>query len=190
MSGMDSAPPLSIVPICDDAVTSITPDRAKFEQGGTAVLIGGTLAGGRGVTGAAARGIRGAAAKAPAAAATGLRSLLGRLRGDTAAKGTTRTVTMGRNMGERVIPYAEKRGYDWYRGTPGWVPRKTLERISPATLQRTDLWFNKRWIRREMRRGSDIVDIGEPAGYARSPFYEMERSQVSGYPRYRQDPQP
>jgi RHS repeat-associated protein len=106
------------------------------------------------------------------------------------AKGTTRTVTMGRNMGERVIPYAEKHGYDWYRGTPGWVPRKTLERISPATLQRTDLWFNKRWIRREMRRESDIVDIGEPAGYPRSPFYEMERREVSGYPSYRQDPQP
>jgi hypothetical protein len=107
-----------------------------------------------------------------------------------AAKGTTRTVTMGRNMGERVVPYAEKHGYDWYRGTSRWVPRKTLERISPATLQRIDLWFNRRWIRREMRRGSDIVDIGEPAGYPRSAFYEMERREVSGYPRYRQDPQP
>jgi hypothetical protein len=70
------------------------------------------------------------------------------------------------------------------------VPRKTLERISPATLQRTDLWSNKRWIRREMRRESDIVDIGEPAGYPMSPFYEMERHEVSGYPRYREDPQP
>lgn len=57
-------------------------------------------------------------------------------------------------------------------------------------LERTDLWFNQRWIRGEMRGGSRIVDIGEPAGYPPSVFYNMERQQVSGYWNYVQDIQP
>lgn len=43
---------------------------------------------------------------------------------------------------------------------------------------------------REMRRESEVVDIGEPPGIPSSPFYEMERQATRGYPKYRQDPQP
>lgn len=57
-------------------------------------------------------------------------------------------------------------------------------------MQRLDLWFNKRWIQKEMRRESEIRDIGEPFGMPPSRFYEMERRTTSGYPKYRQDPQP
>ena len=35
-----------------------------------------------------------------------------------AAGAASRTVVMGRNMAGRVIPYAEKNGYDYYAGTP------------------------------------------------------------------------
>jgi len=84
-----------------------------------------------------------------------------------------------------VIPYAEKNGY--YKGTPKWVPRNTIERFSSSALEKTDLWFNKRRINGEMRRGSRIFDIGEPPGYRPSSFYDMERQQVSGYWNYFED---
>ena len=106
------------------------------------------------------------------------------------AANSGRTVAMGRNMADRVIPYAQKNGYDWYKGTPGWVPRGAIEKVSPRALERTDLWFNKRWIKGEMRNGSRIMDIGEPPGYPPSTFYNMERQQVSGYWNYFQDFQP
>lgn len=107
-----------------------------------------------------------------------------------AANTAERTVAMGRNMTDRVIPYAAKNGYDWYGGTPSWVPRSGIEGISPRALERTDLWFNQRWIRGEMGGGSRIVDIGEPAGYPPSGFYDMERQQVSGFWNYVKDIQP
>lgn len=101
------------------------------------------------------------------------------------------TVAIGRNMGQRVIPYAERNGYGYYKGTPEWVPRKTIARMaSPATLDKVDLLFNKRWINSQMRQGNRIVDIGEPPGYPPSDFYNMELNQVRGYGNYSQDIQP
>jgi len=97
---------------------------------------------------------------------------------------------MERNMGERVIPYADAHGYDSYSGSPRSVPRQAIERISPDQLERIDLAFNKRWIRDKIRVGSQIVDIGEPPGYRPSRFYEMELREVDGYPNYDQDIQP
>ncbi len=88
---------------------------------------------------------------------------------------------MGRNMTECVIPYAEKNGADFYKGTPKWVPFRN---------EKVDLLFNKRWIKGEMCGGSRIIDIGEPAGYRPSAFYDTERAQVDGYWNYFQDFQP
>jgi hypothetical protein len=110
--------------------------------------------------------------------------------GRAAATSSERTVAMGRSMADRVIPYAEKKGYNLYKGTPKWFPRTAVEKVSPRALEKTDLWFNKRWINGEMRNGSRIVDIGEPSGYPPSVFYNMERDQVSGYWNYVQDVQP
>lgn len=106
-----------------------------------------------------------------------------------AAGGAERTVVMGRNMGGRVIPYPEKNGYDYYSGTPSWIPR-SLERVAPNTMRKVDLWFNKRWINNEIAAGSRIIDIGEPPGMPPSDFYNMEQGQVDGYWNYFQDPQP
>jgi hypothetical protein len=92
-------------------------------------------------------------------------------------------------MSGRVIPYAEKNGFDYYRGTPSWVPR-SLERVAPNTMQKVDLWFNQRWISGEVANGSRIMDIGEPPGMPPSDFYNMELGQVNGYGNYFQDPQP
>jgi hypothetical protein len=109
---------------------------------------------------------------------------------EEAAGAASRTVVLRRNMADRVIPYAEKNGFDSYKGTPNWVARSLIERISPSALEKTDLWFNQRWIQSEMSAGSAIVDIGEPAGYSPSIFYNMEQQQVSGYWNYSQDLQP
>ncbi|MBP6997264.1 MAG: hypothetical protein KBB39_14100 [Phycicoccus sp.] len=115
---------------------------------------------------------------------------LASLASNDVAANAERGVAMGRNMADRVIPYAEKNGLNWYKGTPGWVPRTAIEKLSPRALEKTDLWFNKRWINNEIRSGSRIVDIGEPPGYPPSVFYNMERQQVSGYWNYVQDIQP
>lgn len=84
-------------------------------------------------------------------------------------------------MSGRVTPYAERHGYDYYRGTPRWVPFRS---------QRVDLWFNRRWIRGEVKQGSRITDIGQPPGMPPSVFYDMERAETRGYFNYFEDLQP
>ena len=100
------------------------------------------------------------------------------------------TVAMGRNMSQRVIPYAEKNGYGYYPGTPSWVPRQTIGKVSQKGLERIDMSFNKQWINHQMKAGNRVVDIGEIPGMPASKFYNMERQQVSGYSNYFRDPQP
>lgn len=103
------------------------------------------------------------------------------LTGITKAARAPKTVGMGRDMKRRAIPYAEKHGYGYYGGTPSWIPFRS---------ERLDLWFNNRWIKKQMRRDNEIVNIGEPQGMPQSPFYDMERRATSGYPKYREDLQP
>lgn len=100
-----------------------------------------------------------------------------------------RTVVMGRNMPGRVIPYVDKNGYGHYGGTPKIIPRG-LERVTPNTIKKVDLWFNKSWLDSEMSSGSRLIDIGEPPGLPPSEFYNMELNQVDGYGNYFQDIQP
>jgi hypothetical protein len=98
--------------------------------------------------------------------------IAGRIAGRIAVEGAERAVAIGRNMPGRVIPYAQAHGYDWYRGTP---------RLIPFRNKRVDMWFNRRWVRKEMRGGSRVVDIGEPLGMPPSDFYNMERAETEGY---------
>ena len=107
------------------------------------------------------------------------------------------TVVVGRVM-PRVEAYAEKLGgAGTYAGTPGWVPRTTLGRVSPSLLERVDIAFNRHWIRSQMRQGKKVVDIGTPVDtpvgrspLGPSPFYEVEMQELSGYSRMWREHQP
>jgi hypothetical protein len=96
--------------------------------------------------------------------------------------GARRVVVIGENTDKRVRPYAERIGASYYK------PRSMIR----------DNWLanNRRWIRRQMNLGKDIVDIGpDEARRERSGpsvYYEMELQEIllRAYPRYRQDPQP
>jgi hypothetical protein len=83
-------------------------------------------------------------------------------------------------MPVRVIPYATEHGDDFYKGTPKYIPFR---------IHKLDLWFDKKWIRREVRQGSRVIDIGEPPNMPPSDFYDMERAETQGYRNYSQDPQ-
>src|SRR4051812_5391681 len=88
-----------------------------------------------------------------------------------------KTAVMGRDTSGRVIPYAERHGYDFYRGTPRFIPFR---------FERLDLWFNKLWITKQMRRGNAIIHIGQRPGMPPGRFDDMERKATSGYPKYRE----
>lgn len=87
-------------------------------------------------------------------------------------------------MRHRVIPYADRIGASYYR------PRSSDEFRHN--------WFrnNQRWIRKQMKEGKEIIDIGpdEARRQVREPseYYEMEQHEIlsRGYTSYRSEPQP
>ena len=109
------------------------------------------------------------------------------------------TVAIGRWMDGRVTPYADTHGFGYYTGTPGWIrdPMEGLRlRADPDSLMRRALThvessvdenFNRAWINTQINSGRKVVDIGVDLD---SPFYQLERKAVDGYPRYSQDFQP
>jgi hypothetical protein len=109
------------------------------------------------------------------------------------------TVAIGRWMDGRVTPYANTQGYGYYTGTPSWIhdPMDALvQRIDansafrPAlrnAMTSVDENFNRAWINTQINSGKKIVDIGVDLD---SPFYQIERNAVKGYPGYSQDFQP
>jgi hypothetical protein len=70
-----------------------------------------------------------------------------------------KTVVIGENMAQRVIPYAEKYGFKYFR------PRGT----NPASWMRNQV----QWIRRQIQDpGTRIIDIGPDLSRAvRSEYY-------------------
>ena len=108
----------------------------------------------------------------------------------------TDTVAIGRWMEGRVTPYANSHEYGYYSGTPGWlrdpmeglrlrageesVTRQVLTRVESSV----DKTFNQAWINTQVNTGRKIVDIGVELD---SPFYQIERNVVSGYPGYSKD---
>lgn len=152
----------------------------------------------------AASTLRGVAAvmekvRLPATAVTVLKGTavkVGKLEGlvgGTRTIGDQRTVVVGRVM-DRVNAHAAKIGADTYPGTPGWVPRTAIGKVSPSALNAVDLAFNRSWIRKEVGNGSRIVDIGEPVSVPRgmdplppSRFYNMELQEMVGYDRVWRD---
>ncbi len=103
-------------------------------------------------------------------------------------------MAMGRNMPQRVVPYAEGHGYGYYTGTPDFIHSHLP--VESRLQSSVDLWFNKKWINYQMMEGNALRDVGELPGMRPSPFYDMERQQVhgwnngAGYGDYQLDIQP
>ena len=91
---------------------------------------------------------------------------------------------IGENTRYRVIPYADRIGASYYK------PRSTEE------FRHNWLRNNQRWIRQQMSKGKEIVDIGPDVARRQtrgaSEYYEMERQEILSreYPFYRWEPKP
>lgn len=86
-------------------------------------------------------------------------------------------------MRHRVVPYANSIGSYYYNPKRASAPRNWLRN-------------NRRWIRKQMKDGKFIIDIGPDearrhAGWI-SEYYEMERHEIlsRGYTLYRREPLP
>lgn len=86
-------------------------------------------------------------------------------------------------MRHRVIPYANRIGASYYKPRLASDARNWLEN-------------NRRWVRRQMKEGKEIVDIGPDEARRQtgtvSEYYEMERYEIlsRGYTLYTWEPQP
>ena len=93
------------------------------------------------------------------------------------SRGARRTVIIGENMTERVIPYARKIGADYYKAKLWSHPNNWMKN-------------NEAWIRKQMREASHIIDIGPDVARraikGSSPYYEMEKTKIKkwNYPHY------
>jgi hypothetical protein len=90
---------------------------------------------------------------------------------------------IGENMTERVIPYALKIGATYYKARPWIHPNHWMKN-------------NEAWIRKQMREGAHIIDIGPDVARRAikgpSPYYEMERAKIKkwNYSNYTVELQP
>lgn len=64
-----------------------------------------------------------------------------------------------------------------------WQPWFNAQTRTPLRIKN----FNRAWINTEVNSGKRIIDIGVDLD---SPFYQIERHAVSGYPGYTRDFQP
>ena len=92
--------------------------------------------------------------------------------GDVAAMGKlsklANKVVIGENMPQRVIPFAKKIGASYFKAR--------------GTNSKYFMRNNRQWIRRQMRQGKEIFDIGIERGRAiRSPYYRMEKEMLKKY---------
>jgi len=81
-----------------------------------------------------------------------------------------RVVVIGETMRQRVVPFAESIGADWYK------PRSNI----PENWMKN----NERWIKQLIKEGAVIIDIGEDVARAvRSEYYAMEKRilEAAGY---------
>lgn len=118
--------------------------------------------------------------------------------GSVTRNASSDTAVLGRSMDYRVHPYAEAHGYSSYEALPKPFYKWTENHL-PSVHNDIHIWANKKWVNYQMMQGKKIVDIGAPdpalrpakvPPMDRSPYYDMEQRQVSGYSGYSQDPQP
>ena len=61
----------------------------------------------------------------------------------------------------------KKLGADYYKPRPGLKRRKWMSR-------------NRKWIKKQMKEGAEIIDIGEdPLRPTRSKYYKMEKAEIT-----------
>ncbi|MCF6174222.1 MAG: RHS repeat-associated core domain-containing protein [Victivallaceae bacterium] len=77
-------------------------------------------------------------------------------------------VVIGQDMPNRVIPKAKELGAEFYRPRPNQKPRKWLSQ-------------NKKWIKKQMKEGKEIIDIGPGKGKEIRRYYGMEKKAVKKY---------
>jgi hypothetical protein len=80
-------------------------------------------------------------------------------------------------MEDRVIPYANKVGAEYYRGAP------------PGTPEIGYMEHNRQAIQTAIGEGREVIDVGphpDRVNYPAptSPYYAMELKELSGYPNY------
>ena len=90
-----------------------------------------------------------------------------------AGKPLPRPVVLGENMAGRVKPYALRHGYRYY---DPWSWKRLMRRKGCEGITTEDaLRRNAQWLRRQIQRGAEVVDIGiDPRRNWRSEFYQME----------------
>ena len=82
-------------------------------------------------------------------------------------------VVIGEGMQDRVIPFAETNGYDWYRGARSMTDSEYMT-------------HNQGWIRSQQALGRPIIDVGADPRRINYPnptsrYYAMELREVSDY---------
>lgn len=109
-------------------------------------------------------------------------------------------LAMGRDMKNRVQPFADYFEYGYYKGTPepvhkawdavnqhlpgyspNWGQSTGLAAVSQNLKTKVDLNFNESWITRQMDADKILMDIGETPGMRPSNFYNMELDTVHDY---------
>jgi RHS repeat-associated protein len=116
----------------------------------------------------------------------------GRIMGALTHNPQAGTMTMGRFMETRVIPYSHAHDYGYYLGTPQRLYTAMDNHLPDSVAERANMWINEKWINYQMIEGRNLVDIGMPDGWTggTGPYYGMELDQVQGYAHYSQDIQP
>ncbi len=94
-------------------------------------------------------------------------------------KNNNKTLVIGENMTDKVIPYAKKIGAETYPGMPGFKPGMEAE----------GLLHNQKAIEQKMAEGYKILDIGPDFAKRKltggpSPNYQMERTITKDYEGY------
>lgn len=80
-------------------------------------------------------------------------------------KATTKTIVIGENMAERVIPYANKIGAKYYN------PTKTVQQMGGL---KKALQGNIQWVKDMVSKGYKVLDVGPKGKNPTSFFYKAE----------------
>ena len=93
---------------------------------------------------------------------------------------STRTYVVGGDMKNRVIPYAQAHGYEYWTGPNSRIfdaLNKLNGRVADAYSSVSQRW----WINKATRSGARVVDIGTAPGTQPSQLYQIELRRLDHY---------